>query len=387
MKTRFRFTPYSRIFLWFLFWLLIICASIECLIRQQYPWRFTSLEPYLLKKPNDDWNHNAFLLQKLKETNLHDFDRSYLFLGGSAAIEAITSDEEMKERLKELTGKKIGFMSITSSFKSFSDEAKILEKLGEFQGTVIIPVEPWRFIISADIQLQAVDKNGVRRIKYYYLPNSEKILNILKKHGKDVTWSDRLCIFQFSEVFGELLKKKILRCVHLKGKLKAIKYDRHIASKNKVFADDKLIASLSNKLKKSEAYRNHHEVNFELLDEIVRICKKNKCHVVWLELPTNPLLADDFKVFAPNYDNRVQKYLLKAQIGFIDMQKYDWQRTDFHDQSSYAEFWQGKIYGSTCKSVGSRNQWIEKNIEIDYQFSEEHSFQLSTFITPLIDYY
>ena len=163
-----------RILAWVFIWIIVMLGCFEVLLAAGYPWKYTSLEPYLLRHNADYWTHVGFEIQKIKKVSISKNKKQVvIFLGGSVGLEAITTDEEMSRILTERMNRPVFFRSLCSSYKTFSDEIKIVEELGSLNVTIIINTEILRFKTSNNKQFVRLNKEkGHEHLKYYFLPTS-----------------------------------------------------------------------------------------------------------------------------------------------------------------------------------------------------------------------
>ena len=199
-----------RIVVWAFLWLVFIMGMSEYLLSNGWPWKISWIEPYMLRKNNDDWTHNAFEIQKIKNrTASHIKGDTLVFVGGSISLEAISSDPEMSRRLKELTGEQTNFRSICATYQTFADDAKISRELGAFGGILLIGIEPLSFKAKLTSQITEKLKTGHTHLKYYYLSPGRDINGILLKYGFEGGLFHRFRLFKTAKVFGEIMKKKV----------------------------------------------------------------------------------------------------------------------------------------------------------------------------------
>ncbi|MCK5614411.1 hypothetical protein KAR91_71755, partial [Candidatus Pacearchaeota archaeon] len=158
-----------RVACWAVFWVLLFLGGAEMLLRAGYPYKFAFCEPYLLLKNNDDWTHNMFEIHRILAMDRNEYDEVYLYIGGSGALESISWDGQIENIIKRDAKKKVRFVSLCSSYKTVSDEIKIINALAGSNVTFLISTEAWRFKVPADIQLEYSDPEGRYVKKYFHL--------------------------------------------------------------------------------------------------------------------------------------------------------------------------------------------------------------------------
>jgi len=305
---------------------------MEILFLTGWPWRFSDLEPYLLRKKNDNWTHNAFEIERIKRLERSDYDEFIVFLGGSPSLEAIERDTIISRRLTEITGSRILFKSLCASLQTFTDNAKILQALGNINGIVLIGIEPLSFKKELESQLAERMKDGHLHLKYYFLSPPKGIINILSNSGLNINIYQRLIIFRTLNILGEILKKRFINSFTLHKLSRRIKHDRHaVGDRPPVNEINKKKQSkwLSKLLKK---YIKYHILNRDLLFHCVQIAKKNHNRVILIDLPNNPIFHDEINSFQPHYDKMIHECVDKLNIGYIDLRNgSEWDPEDFRD--------------------------------------------------------
>jgi hypothetical protein len=191
------------IFAWVAFWALLIAGSAEYFFAVGGPWRIQALRPYLLSGPSDAWSHNQLLIHDIKRQTKDGTSKGprFILLGGSASLEAITSDDDVLIQLKQNGISPVQFDSLASSLKTMGDETKILHALKDIPATILIPVEILQFTKTATAQLNATTEYRVIR-KYGGLATPARSIEIITRHGGALAWDESLSLFRGSMALG-----------------------------------------------------------------------------------------------------------------------------------------------------------------------------------------
>jgi hypothetical protein len=321
-----------RVLLWSVFWLTVILGVSEYALAIGWPWRKSELEPYMLRKTNDDWIHNAFEIQRIKNRNPAKEREFFVFIGGSTCLEAITSDSLMKARMKELTGRQIGFSSLCSSYRSFSDDAKIVEELDAFGGTLLIGIEALCFRTSIDKQLTCLLETGLNHLKYCYLNTSPPINKVLSNYGLRIGLMERSCLLRTAKVLGEILKKKGLYFLDKRGEIQRLVHDRHAVGDKTPVNDEDRKKHKSMLRNMSQQYDRFYRMNLDLLKEVIDIAKCNGNRVFLIDMPRNPIYGPQIDRFNVHYDEMIRNLIKEKGVGYIDMRNAaQWTPEDFRD--------------------------------------------------------
>lgn len=309
-------------------------GCIEVLLAAGYPWKYSSLEPYLLRNNADDWTHNGFEIQRIKKaTSSKNNKHVVIFLGGSVGIEAITTDEEMSRMLSDRMNRPVFFRNLCSSYKTFSDEIKIIEELGSLNATIIFNTEILRFKTTNDKQLVRFFKETEHEhLKYYFLPTSTYSSAILEQFNIEAGIKHRVRVFRTSTVFGEILKKKLyLYFFSARKRVKSI-HVRHTADGKKP-VDEKRQKALSIILDSElENIAKAHHVNYQLFRAAIGKAQSNGNRVILVDTPTNPLFDNQMEAFTPKYNKLIQDLVKEKNLEYIDLRDAaDWKPEDFRD--------------------------------------------------------
>jgi hypothetical protein len=324
-----------RILGWVFICIFFILGCFEVLLAAGYPWKYSSLEPYLLRKKNDNWTHNGFEIQRIKQAVSSKNNKEVIvFLGGSVGLEAITSDEEMSQMLSDRLDRPVLFRSLCSSYKTFSDEIKIIEELGSLgaNSTIIFNTEILRFKTTNDKQLvNFLKETEYEHLKYYFLPTSTSSSAIFDEHNIEVGIKHRVRIFRTSMVFGEIFKKKIYRFFFARQRFKSV-HDRHTADSKKP-VDEKQQAKLSKILDSMlEDIAEVYKVNYQFFRAAIDKAHLNGYRVILADTPTNPLFDDQLEAFTPKYNKLIQDLVQEDNNAYLDLRDAaDWKPEDFRD--------------------------------------------------------
>lgn len=335
----------QRIILWTFIWIILLLLIFEYSLSIGIPWIFSSLEPYLLRKENDDWTHIAFEIQRIKNRKRDPNNSFFIYLGGSAGLESIYSEKIMEKRLYELAKRKIKFKSLSSSYKTFVDEIKIIDELGDVEGIIIIPIEALSFKKKLDVQVEEfLKKSNHNHLKYYFLTLNQNAGKILSDYGYKIKLSDKLYFLKSAKVIGEIIKKRYINKILSMKRIKSVKYNPHaVGDKTPVNEKDKL--KNSKWLKKLlEKYKEYYELNLKLLKETIDIAKSNNNKVILVDLPNNPIFNNEISEFYTHYDLMINDLIKEKKVYYIDMRyAANWKPEDFRDVHHMRSFGQKKF--------------------------------------------
>lgn len=321
-----------RILSWTVFWILSLLVVSEAVLSLGLPWKMPALKPYLLRHIHDNWTANAFEIEKIKTLAREKPSlNQVVFLGGSVGLSVITGDDEMNDLLKERGMKDFRFVSLCSSYKSFSDELKIVEALGAFHGVVAINMELLRFKTIGDKQLvRVIENTGYENLKYYYLPTGKKALDILQSEGVEVGLKHRFLTVRTAFPLGEMLQRQI-RNISPRYGLNRTKLERHLPDPGPV--SQERAAELGSNLKRlTESIHNTLPLNKRLLVAVIETALSNGNRVVLVDTPTNPLFSGQLKESEAEYDHLVQEMVGQFGLAHIDMRAPSvWGPEDFRD--------------------------------------------------------
>lgn len=324
--------PEVRILLWVGFWVVAIVVLLEMVMVTGLPWRVASLEPYLTRYKKDHWTRNAFLIEEIRQASIVEKDTEKLvFLGGSVGLASITSDRQVSGFLSEENIRKVSFYSLCSHYKSFSDELKIIEKLGGVDATVVINTELLRFKTSNDKQLVRIEEDTqYENLKYFYLPTSNVAREILEEFGLEVDMKQRTSSIRSAIVLGEIFKKQFAAFLNTR-KFLTNQSARHFTGLEPLTIENtekhkKILDDLLEKTKKLIP------INKRLLEAVIRQAQSNGNRVVLLDSPINPLFKDQISNMEKGYDTMIASMVYDMNLGYIDMRKgVEWISEDFRD--------------------------------------------------------
>lgn len=332
VKNAVKTTGSIRILFWTVFWLFGLLLFLEILFLTSWPWRFSDLEPYLLRKESDNWTHNAFEIERIKRLERSDYDEIIVFLGGSISLEAIDRDTIISRRLTEITGSRMLFKSLCASFQTFADTAKIIHSLGNLDGIILVGIEPLSFKSKPSSQLTERLKNGHLHLKYYFLTPPPVIVDTLSKQSLKSNIYHNTLLFRNSQTLGEIAKKRILSPLVSGNLPRPIQYDRHAVG-DRTPVDEKKRERQSRWLGKLlKQYHRFFALNLDILTQSIRIAEEQKNRVILVDLPDNPIFEKEISRFNPHYDNMIRDLIRNTGSGYIDLRSAaDWKPEDFRD--------------------------------------------------------
>jgi hypothetical protein len=334
-----------RILIWTLIWIVFLLVIGEALIANGWPWKISMAKPYLLRKNNDDWTHNAFEIQRIKKMSDPQKSELLVFIGGSVSLEAIYKDNMVSRSLTAQTGRPTNFVSLCSSYQTFADNAKIVHELGKFGGTILIGIEPLSFKAPLEYQLTQVLEDGRIHHKYYFLRSPAGITRILNRHGFGAGIFEQIRLFRTMQFLGESLQRKSTVFFKANTDIPSVVYNRHaVGDKTPVSGNQsKRQRKWLKKLRKR--YSKYWRLNLDLLKEIIRIAQSNGNDVIIIDLPDNPIFSEEIASFNPHYDNMISRLRQATGIGYIDMRNaVRWAPEDFRDVHHMRSFGQKKFF-------------------------------------------
>lgn len=311
--------PY-RVLAWSIAWFLLIVAAVTFLGMSGWPWRFMSLQPYLLRYAGDNWLYNAFSIYAT-----HDADSQKLtkivYVGGSVCLESLPSDRWMEAELNKRLEQPVRFASICSPYQNFADEARIIDALGGFDGILILGTEPAFFAKVAERQFQArSDAGTVGGNGYFYLPIESGLLSVAQDHG--ITVNALTDIQQFWNIAPRALAQAATRALQ-KG---PITFRRHrITSYRDLDYQDVANKFINN-------YRTSVSVNEALRRAAIRSALARGNRVVLIEVPNDETLIGLFDPIREDYSTRIENMVREFSVEYLRPQsKTSWTRKDFFD--------------------------------------------------------
>lgn len=350
-----------RILAWVFIWIIVILGCFEVLLAAGYPWKYSSLEPYLLRDNADDWTHNGFEIQRIKKAaSSKNKKQVVIFLGGSVGVEAITTDEEMSRMLSDRLNSPVLFRSLCSSYKTFSDEIKIVEELGSLNATIIFNTEILRFKTTNDKQLVRFFKETEHEhLKYYFLPTSTYSRAILEQYNIEAGIKHSVRVFRTGMIFGEILKKKLYRCFFSARKRVKSIHVRH-SSDGKKPVDEKRQEALSIILNSElENIAKVYNVNYQLFRAAIGKAHSNGNRVILVDTPINPLFDDQMEAFTLKYNQLIQDLVQEKNLAYLDLRDAaDWEPEDFRDLHHMLPSGRGKYTAVLAEKLVLLNlQW------------------------------
>lgn len=321
--------PEVRVALWCLVWLVLCMGAAEGLLRADVPWRFSSLEPHVLRSKRDAYGHNAFEIQRVKRGDRAG--EAVVLLGGSTGLLALQSDEAFGEQLGAELGLPVDFHSLCATYQVFTDDAQIARELGAFGGTLVLALDPLRFTKSVEQQLVYTDREGNPVRKYYFLTPGPEVSRVLTVHGSSVSIAERVLLVRCSVGLGGMEKKKFRELIR-EGTYTRNTFDRLYISRE-IPADAQRLEEIRGMLTDKIAdYERWHPLNFALLEAIVAAAVADGNRVVLLDLPHNPVFDEEFAALAPGYDRDIAQLVQRHGIGHVDLRDAaPWSRKDFRD--------------------------------------------------------
>lgn len=318
-----------RVLLLAVLWIVILLILAEYALMLGYPWRFARLKPYMLREHDDTYVHCAFEAQRVKHDPEAESLKRFVYLGGSAARESITNASDMEKRIEAVSGQKARFYHLASPHRNLMEDANITALLGDFDGTILLPVEPWRFTKNPE--------NVASEMKFsFYLVTDGRFAPVIEKHGFAIPLINRVYLVRSAVTLGEIIKKSILYYFKNDFTAKKLSYDSRYGRSN-IALPDRPKAFIDRNLKTvkgiSKQYPKHHEFNVELLKVIVETAHANGNRIVLIEFPTNPYFNESVKKTYPQYERMLSEILAEYDyVDFINLRAMDiWDPYDYRD--------------------------------------------------------
>lgn len=313
-------------------WLGVIFAGVEIGLRSGYPFQWIELRPYYMLRTNDSWAHNGFEIQKLLSGD-PEVSQQFVFLGGSQALEAITTDAEMEGRLNEQGLDSAGFTSLVSSYKTFADEAKIVNAFSDAENfTFLLPIEAWRFKNEPSIQLEYTDTSDRFVPKYYFLPIPKEIEGDLGE-GLDAVPFLRRVSLTVNAVprVGELVKKRVLIYPQYR-RWYTYKHDRHMVSKNASPWGEEDIVRFNERIVDNTSYSRNVDFNVQLVRDVIELAHKHGHRIILVDVPVNERTRGALETYGQGYSTMIRDLVAETGAGYIDLSKGgDWKNEHFRD--------------------------------------------------------
>lgn len=305
----------TRITLWGLLWLIVLSLGGATMGLNGWPWRLAGLEARLYYE--NGWQHGAFTIEKLRASAPKS--QRFVFIGGSACIEAITTDADAQTRLRALTDTRAEFASVCSSYTTLSDVAKIVDRIGPHGGTILLLVEPSVLARTRDIQLQRrVKSTGKLLPKYYFLALPDPVKATLKEQGLAIPFG--YDILNYIKVAPGQLFKAVR-----KGAGRKSTYQRHLIKERR--DEEKIIKSARN-----VPAPDNVAMNVALLRKVIEIAQAHGNAVSLVNLPNAEPYRADIAAALPSYDQIIGDLIEEYGTGHIDLRyAAPWPRDDFWD--------------------------------------------------------
>jgi hypothetical protein len=317
-----------RIFVWTAVWTVIILFVLENVVLKNLLWSVPRLEKYLLLRPNDDWVHNAFTIQKIKRyARQNDSEKILVYLGGSTSLESITRDRNMEAKLLKGIGEEVKFVSITSSYMTYAEETMIISELQLNNATYIISIGPQYLTKVSQTQILHDEHTYLR---YFYLPVPTSVRNLLSEYGLDLGLFYTFRIFRSAFAIAHQIKYNI------NNKVYSTEYDRHYApDKSPVRETPELKNNLEKWHRQSDRFG---EMNFKLLKLAVDAARKNNNKVIFIRMPHAPLFKEESIAYEALLDKHLLPFLEKEYVDYIDLSnKTLWEQIDFSEYTHLGE--------------------------------------------------
>lgn len=311
-----------RIALWAVAWAVFIVVAVPGAGLNGWPWRLQAISSYVVNSPYDIWIKNAFAIEQLRAER--DHDQRYILMGGSICVDAVTTDQEMEKRLSSTLQRGAQFTSLCSFQMSFTDVAKIIDRVGAFNGKILLLVDPLTFRKRARSELVLKSKNGNINPKYYFLKIPDEMLSAVNKECGGYTWYCAELNYikhapaQLFNLFTEGATNFI------KGK--TLTYNRHIPIEKRKLRSEDALASFVKKLPGLIAKNKDH--NFLFLRKVLDLANRKGVQVLIVDHPYPSILDGIY----PNYDKDIRLLTEDYAIKRIDVRpEGGWTRDHFVD--------------------------------------------------------
>lgn len=312
----------TRMVLWALFWFLSISIGGATLGLNGWPWRFAELEPYVYA-PNG-WMHGGFTIESLRASP--PTSPRFVLIGGSACLEAITSDANTEARIRKLTGGQEKFVSVCSSYTTLSDVARIVDRIGPYGGTILLLIEPDVFGKGPHLQLEHPNlKTDTLLPKYYFLAVPDQIKTTLSDIGLNVF--PGYSIWNYLRVAPGKLFRVIRVGISRIRSGKGNSFTRHLLDKRN---DEARILNAARSMQSVPP--ENIVMNKALMRAIIEIAQSHGTKVSFVNLPLSEPFRAEIAAGLPNYDQIIAKLIEDYGAGHIDVRDAaPWPRDDFWD--------------------------------------------------------
>ena len=244
-------------------------------------------------------------------------------------MEGITNDRDISSRIVEKIHQEAEFHSICSSYTTLTDIAKIVDRLGNIDGLLLIMLEPATLGKGIEIQNTHIErKSGKTLPKYYYLTTPPAIRKIQNKYGCERDCgSDFLQYLKYAPAqFLIAFRGGIPR--FLTGDDK--RYKRHHL--RKTVANETIMKNAGKYIDLMKNNKKTVSMNKELLENIIEIARNNNNKVALVNIPIVDeyayLISEQVKAYDSYIDDLVNKY----NVHHFDFRKPgSWPQQDFYD--------------------------------------------------------
>ena len=313
------FRPY-RILAWAIGWFLLVVAAVTFLGMSGWPWRLTSLQPYLVRYAADNWLYNAFSIYSVDDGDSQNLTK-IVYVGGSVCLEGLPSDSRMETELDKRLERPVRFVSICSPYQNFADEARIVDALGSFDGILVLGTEPPFFSKVADRQFEATaDAGEADRNGNFYLPIPANLRRIAIREGVEVS------LLTDVSQFWKVAPAAIMQAWSRASRDGETRLRRHrITAYREVDYDDLARRVIAN-------YWASADMNESLRRETIRTAVTAGNRVAIFEIPNDEAMLALFDPIRDDYQQRIDRMVRDlSPLYFRPQSKSSWVKQDFFD--------------------------------------------------------
>jgi hypothetical protein len=241
---------------------------------------------------------------------LKNFDAKYITIGSSFAMNNISSDEMIKGLKTD------SYINLASWGMKMPDNLCLLKVYFENYHPSVVYLASNIFDFDSVYQVKLKKDQIFFRISYpysfltflYYIPN--------------------LDIRYYTKYYEENRKSKVNNRF-----MNSICFDKYGGMP---YADSNFIIDSTLDCINHNNFKIIEETSYDYLDSVVRFVTSNKCKLVFIQSPTNPMFVDeDYKKEEIVHIERVRSIVAKYNQHFIDASTVDWPDSIFVDYGHF----------------------------------------------------
>jgi hypothetical protein len=296
-----------------------ILGALEYVLERGALWRVPV--GWVLSTPYDDWSHAAWYAGRLG-TRSDDTPLTVL-IGGSAAREAVVSNDVMAQALARHTGAPMRFVNLGTRNQTLAEALVLTEQLPAVRrGVVLYSVHPMFLRDGPEDWAEAA--SGVR-----FPFRSPALGAILRDIAPDLELASRWHLVRLRPQLGNWLRQRVGRG----AATEPLRYRDHLYEGRGPMSDAELLRLLGWVKQRLPSYAQHRDHNLRMLGEAVSLARSKGYRVGIVDLPRNP--EADRLVLAPvldDYREAIAALARREQVPYLDLHgAMDFERRDFYD--------------------------------------------------------